>query len=118
MKRDIFRRSTRMQHYFGELETRNDPLMGPSDSFDPKFPIVHNNMDNRRNNSGPLEIQRFGRHDMGSPSRSGVCKPSGGVASLDGPEPDQAENAAAPLPASTQMRTQPVVGTRFWKGTK
>ena len=97
MKRDIFRRPTRMVHPFGEIERINDPR--GENSFEFKAP-----MPGRNRRTGPLTIQQHGDHDVFSPSRSPICKPGGGTASLAGPKPDWAEAIAAPIPPSTKRR--------------
>lgn len=95
MKRDIFGRGTRYVHKFGEIEGKSDPL---GETFDPKFPIFP------QSRSGPIERQRHGEHNMFGPVGSPVCKPSGSLASLNGPAPDAAEGFAKPVPQGTRLR--------------
>ena len=100
MKKEIFRRPTRMVHPFGETERINDPM--GSQSFDFTPPIFP-----RQRGADGVNIKNHGLHDVFSPSRSPITKPSGGLASLGGPAPDWAEACAAPIPASTKKRKQP-----------
>jgi len=103
MKREIFRRGVRMQHPFGELESRSDPL--GSQSFDPRFPKSVQNL-SRRGASPPLSVQTHGQHDY-RPDSSPVCKPGRGVASANGPSPDVAMDVAMPVPIGTTRRKFP-----------
>jgi hypothetical protein len=102
MKRDWFNRGVRMQHQFGGIEERNDPLK--RETWDPPdFPFrVH-----RLSEPGsPREIQGYGlfpyREDP-----SPICKPDHSYASTQGPKnhPDNAEAAARPVPVGTKKRS-------------
>jgi hypothetical protein len=100
MKRDIFSRPQRMTHRFGEIEKNDDPLFGPTDTtFDPVLPKSPNEL-----RSGGWDVKRNGQHVLVRQSRSPVCKPNGGYASLNGPKPDIAEGLAAQTPFSTKKR--------------
>lgn len=98
MKRDIFRRGTRMTHRFGECE--NDEPFMPLATFDPKFPTGVT----ARRGSPPLNIQTHGEHRY-TPIMSPVVKPGGGVASLNGPAPDEVDRVEMAIPANTKKRT-------------
>lgn len=100
MKRDIFRRPTRMTHHFGETEKINDPM--GENTFDFKTPVfpVQRGSDN-------VNIKARGVHDVFSPSRSPVQKMNGELASLGGPRPDYLEACIAPIPVSTKKRKSP-----------
>lgn len=104
MKKDIFRRGTRMVHKFGEIEGRSDPVYGDQGVFDPRFPIVHNNMSGARNNSPPITLQGHGEFRYFSQPGSAIAKPTGRLASLNGPQPDYADAIASPVPVGTSQR--------------
>lgn len=96
MKKEMFRRPTRMVHRFGELEGEG-PLDGQRfDAEIPRSPRVRS--------SPALSIKRQGEHRWVDPM-SPVVKP-GGVkrASLNGPAPDVPDMLAQPIPASTKKR--------------
>lgn len=99
MKRDMFKRPTRMVHHFGATEKINDPL--GANTFDYKPPMAGSNMPG---SSPGFSVQSKGVHDMFSPVRSPVQKPNGKFASINGPEPDYTEQIAAPIPVSTKKR--------------
>lgn len=104
MKREIFRRGVRMQHQFGDLEGRNDPL--GQGTFDPRFPERVSDL-SKAGASRPLEVQREGeRFYRDSPSP--VCKPGGGYASLNGPAPDLPQVLAMPMPVGSKRRLGPL----------
>lgn len=98
MLRDIFRRGNRMQFKFGEAEKIDDPL--GRNTFEPKFPMFGS----PAHKGESVTVDKFGTHDMFSPSRSPIQKPGGRLASLNGPAPDYAELCGAPVPASTSKR--------------
>jgi len=103
VRSDIFKRPARMVHKFGEIERVNDPL-GTS-TFD--FYEQHKRTrvtDLGRNNVRSCTVKQYGEYDMFNPSRSGVEKPGGGLASINGPKPDYAEEIGAPIPWSTKKR--------------
>jgi len=82
MRRDIFRRGVRMQHFFGTLEQTEDPL--DRATFDPRFPERINQL-----RSPPITAQAEGEHRPFG-ARSAIVKPSGRPASASGPRPDPA----------------------------
>lgn len=98
MNRDIFKRQTRMTHKFGELEKISDPL--GSNTFQPVIPVFPTQQ------SGPLTIKTHGEHCYYG-QRSAVQKPSGKLASLDGPAPDHSSDVAIQIPAGTKKRKTP-----------
>jgi hypothetical protein len=106
MKRDIFRRGVRMTHKFGEIEGRSDPVYGNEGVFDPKFPVSPT-----QQHSPPLTIQSHGEFRYFSEPGSAVAKPTGSLASLNGPQPDYAGAIAFPIPMGTRQR----LGTRAKK---
>jgi hypothetical protein len=101
IKREIFKRPTRMVHRFDEnASTSNaDPIMGPGETFDARFPLP-----GRERRSPPLSAQTHGQHEMFNPNRSPIQKPAGRAADFNGPEPDYAEQIAAPIHPSTKKR--------------
>jgi hypothetical protein len=95
MKRDIFSRAPRFTHKFGELEERSDPMQKNTFNFpSPKFP---------QSKSRQLHVQQHGEYSY-RPESSPVCKANGGYATLNGPAPDHAEEAARPIPVGTKKR--------------
>lgn len=98
MKRDIFRRGVRMQHQFGVLEERNDPLGTGTFSLPHPTRVTEHR-------TGPVTIQQHGEHRP-FPARSAIVKPNGGTATLAGPEPDYAMNFAVPTPVGTKRRKE------------
>lgn len=101
MKREIFRRGVRMQHQFGSLEARNDPL--GAETFEHRAPVAVSNLSGT---GRPCEIQQYGER-MWTEPRSAVSKPGGGFASLNGPAPDYAESLGRPIPVGTKRRLGP-----------
>jgi hypothetical protein len=106
MKRDFFRRGVRMETTYGPLEERYDPL--GTGHFDLPTPIQVSALGTpgAPGRSRPLEIQDYGQHQYRE-SKSAVCKPSGGCASISGPEPDFAQTFAMPFPVGTKRRLGP-----------
>jgi hypothetical protein len=104
MKRDIFRRGVRMQHHYGTLEQRNDPLGTETFEFNP--PVRVDSL-SKRAAMGPIEIRDKGEHLWREP-RSAVVKPNGKAASFQGPAPDLAEEFARPIPVGTKRRLGPL----------
>ena len=100
MKRDIFRRGVRMQHHFGTLEQRNDPL--GTETFDFKPPVRPD-----QTTSPPIDVRTHGERQY-FPPRSAVVKPTGDAASFGGYVPDVAENMARPIPVGTKRRLGPL----------
>lgn len=99
MKRDIFSRGVRMQHQFGETEKINDPL--GLKTFD--LPLPENRL---AGHSPGCEIQQQGQHTW-PPPLSPVQKPSGQLADINGPAPDNAAIFATPIPVGTKRRLGP-----------
>lgn len=101
MRREWFKRPTRMVHKFGETEKINDPLN--TQTFEPPIlPSVVDTFAERQQTK--REAQQFGEHELFNPARSPVQTPSGRFASFNGPAPDWAEGIAAPVPTSTKKR--------------
>ena len=108
MKRDIFCRGVRMQHQFGGLETRNDPL--EQQTFDPPWPKRVQHLSEQNGSSRELRdlyVQRDGQYGYRD-EPAAVCKPYGGYATLDGPKPDVAQDIAMPIPVGTKRRYGPL----------
>lgn len=99
MKKDLFRRSNRMTHRFGESEGAADPL--GSGTFNPQFPKAITT-----HRSKPLTIQKHGEYRY-CPPASGVVSAKGGKASLNGPAPDYAGEVSAAVPMNAKRRKQP-----------
>ena len=104
MKRDIFRRGVRMQHQFGTLETRNDPLGVETFDFTP--PVRVDSL-SKRAAMGPMEVRTHGEALWMEP-RSAVVKPNGKAATFGGPKPDLAEAFGRPVPVGTKRRLGPL----------
>jgi hypothetical protein len=97
MKKEMFRRPTRMVHRLGELEDDQGPFS--SGSFDGGIP---RSLSKRR--SPPLQIQTHGEHRFVEPL-SPVVKGNAGVkAKLNGPAPDVPDMLAQAIPAGTKKR--------------
>lgn len=81
MDRNIFRRGVRMTHEFGGLEEMRDPT--GRETFTPDFPVEP------QQHSAPITTQQYGVHQLpwNEPTQ-GVQKPSGRMASFNGPAPD------------------------------
>lgn len=100
MNKAFFLRSARMTHKYGETEKINDP--GGMNTFEPPRRLMPGDL------CGPsYEVQQYGEHKVWNPSRSPVQKPNGSFASINGPSPDWAEGAVAPVPVSTKKRKSP-----------
>lgn len=97
MKRDIFRRGTRMTHRFGPTE--NDEPFMPLATFDPGIPL-----EPKKQHSKPLTMQQHGEYRY-TPILSPIVKPNGTLASLNGPAPDVVDCVEMQVPASTKKRT-------------
>lgn len=106
MKRDWFRRGVRMQHQFGDTEKINDPL-GTSTFDPPDFPLPGAGMKRLTGTGYPCEIQEKGEHSYW-PQRSPIQKPSGSMASINGPAPDAPQNVGFPIPVGTKRRLGPL----------
>lgn len=102
MKRDVFKRGTRMTHKFGETEDINDPVQRNTFPFFEDQKCVRPERLSEFGHS--CEVQDYGEHEMFNPARSPVQKPNGQFASNNGPAPDMAEGIAAPIPFSTKKR--------------
>lgn len=103
LKREIFSRGVRMQHQFGDLISRNDP-MGTS-SFDAPWPKRVDDL-SKQNPGGFFESKTHGEYSYREDS-SPVCKPGGGFASFNGPKPDPIEPYSRPMPVGTKRRLGP-----------
>lgn len=98
MKKDLFRRNTRMTHRFGKAE-HDDPL--GDQTFNPQFPKGVTD-----GGSKPLTVKAHGQHRY-CPDLSGVISPTGHKASLNGPAPDYADEVTAMVPANSKRRKTP-----------
>lgn len=99
LKREIFRRGTRMTHRFGP-NTSPDPF--DSSSFDPGFPIAPN-----VRHSKSLEVQREGEYRFLDPQSPVVSTKTGRAASTNGPAPDLSDPIAQTVPSNTVKRRVP-----------
>lgn len=106
--RDIFCRGVRMQHKFGGLEERNDPLT-PQGPIDMPWPKQVRDLSSPRESQAlrSLDVQRDGQFGYRT-EPSAVCKPGGGYATLDGPRPDDAQVFGMPIPVGTKRRMGPL----------
>lgn len=96
LKRDIFHRGTRMTHRFGPV-AEDDPL-SLRETFRPDTPTFP------ELRSRPFGVKSQGDYRYCEPL-SPIVKPNGGrKASLNGPAPDYAGEAAATIPAGTVKR--------------
>jgi hypothetical protein len=99
MKKEWFNRGVRMQHQFGGIEGRNDPLE-PNTWAPPDFPYAVKRLSEP---GTPREMKDYGlapyREDP-----SPICKPNHDYATLSGPTTDQAEREARPMPVGTKTR--------------
>lgn len=102
MRRDIFKRATRMTHKFGATDAINDPL--GMQTFDFYGDQKRTRVGDLSRPGHPSTVQQHGEHELFNPPRSPVQTPSGRFASKDGPAPDYAEGVAAPVPVSTKKR--------------
>ena len=105
MKRDFFRRGVRMQHQYGDTERINDPL-GHSTWEPPDFPLPGSGVKRLSGTGYPCEVQEKGEHQYRD-SSSPIQKPSGGMASIQGPAPDMAQIFGMPWPVGTKRRIGP-----------
>lgn len=94
MDRDFFRRGTRFQHQYGQLE--NDPI--GNGTFQVKVPRRIDEL-----HTAPCEIQEYGERRWYG-ERSAVVTPSGRLANTRGPDPDHAYMMGIPVPVSTKER--------------
>lgn len=103
MKRDWFNRGVRMVHQFGGIEERNGPYSKGETWEPPDFPFPIKRL---TGTGTPIEISKYGLRSYRE-DPSPVCKPSGGYAETQGPanHPDQAEEAARPVPVGTKKRS-------------
>jgi hypothetical protein len=99
IKKELFNRGVRMQHKFGDLVDRGDPIQ--KDTFDPMFP---RSLSTRHGNE--LHQYQKGEHSYRE-DPSPVVTPSGRRASFNGPSPDVAEEIARPIPVGTKRRFGP-----------
>jgi hypothetical protein len=99
MKRDFFRRGTRMTHKFGEIEGRADPLYGNEAVWQPPAPPFPGTL-----HTPPYEGQQHGEDRAFARPNSAVCKPTGALASIAGPQEDYADTLARPMPVGTSKR--------------
>ena len=103
MKRDIFRRGVRMQHQFGDTEKINDPL-GVQTFDQTYFPLPGPGMKSLSTQGKSVEVQQYGEYSYREPS-SPIQKPSGGMATNQGPAPDVAQIFGFPIPVGTKRRS-------------
>jgi hypothetical protein len=101
VKSDFFRRGPRMTLKFGETEQRDDPFGGKT-----WFPEWPKEVERLSGTGTPCEVQEYGERFY-RPEPSAVQKPSGGFASLNGPEPDAPEGFGRPFPVGTKRRSGP-----------
>jgi hypothetical protein len=101
IQRDIFARGVRMQHKFGELIGRSDPL--GMESFEAHRPM---RVDELSKPGRPCTSQEYGQHNY-RPDPSPVTKPNGQMARSDGPAPDLAMGLGMPIPVGTKRRLGP-----------
>jgi hypothetical protein len=97
LKKDFFKRPTRMQHGFEETAKIDDPL--GRNTFEFRSPLP-----GREKCTPGFDVQRHGLHDTFSPARSPVQKPNGQFASINGPSVDEAEAIGAPWPVGVKRR--------------
>lgn len=97
LKREIFRRATRMVHRFGDDLSPSDPVGGRS--FDPGFPVSPSQRSSRA-----LEVQRDGEYRYCDPQSPVVSTKTGRTASLNGPAPDLSDAIAQTIPPGTVKR--------------
>jgi hypothetical protein len=100
MKKDFFSRGVRMIHPFGKTEEINDPLQ--HNTWD--LPLPANRIGG---NSPGCEVQQYGESNY-LEDRSPIQKPSGEMASTQGPNPGLAEVLARPIPVGTKRRYGPL----------
>jgi hypothetical protein len=98
LKKEIFRRGTRMVHRFDSATGEGDPL-GQS-TFDPGFPIGVK----AGGGSRALTMHKDGEHRYDQPL-SPIVKYKGGKANLNGPAPDNSDMPAQTIPLGTVKRT-------------
>ena len=91
-----------MQHPFGATERRNDPW--GTQTWEEPWPKEVS----RLSGTGtPCEVQRYGEHTY-RPQSSPIQKPSGALASTNGPAPDVAQGISMPVPVGTKRRFGPL----------
>lgn len=95
LKREIFRRGTRMVHRFGFQHTQ-DPF--ESQAFDADIPISPSKLSSRS-----LQMSKDGEYRYYEP-QSPISKP-GGLARLNGPARDNSDPIAQTVPMGTIERT-------------
>lgn len=95
LKKDWFQRGVRMTHRFGQLA--KDDFIGTG-TFEVPLPdgVKHEG-------TNQILKSRCGQHDYYE-ALSPVVKPNGVRANYNGPQPDYAEEMAAPVPAGTKKR--------------
>ncbi|HEX8784132.1 MAG TPA: hypothetical protein VF764_12210 [Steroidobacteraceae bacterium] len=103
MKNDFFRRGVRMQHQFGETEKVNDP-MGTGTFPPPDFPLPGAGVKRFSGTGTPCEVQEYGEYQYRTPS-SPIQKPSGDMASHQGPSPDAPQIFGFSFPVGTKRRS-------------
>jgi hypothetical protein len=102
MKRDIFRRGVRMNIPFGATEKLLDPL--DRSTWEPQWPRAVSDLSRPR---GSMEVSQYGEHAYRQQS-SPIQKPSGRMASINGPAPDVAQEVSMPVPVGTKRRLGPL----------
>lgn len=100
MKKEWFRRGTRMVHRFQQCEAYGDYL--DNATFDLGAPISPS-----QRHSKSLTVQRFGEYRYLDPLSPVVSSKTGREASLNGPAPDVADPVAQTIPVGTVKRKFP-----------
>jgi len=100
VKKEIFSRGVRMTHQFGRTEQVNDPMQ--SNTFELPTP----NLSRLADPSPGCEVQKYGERSYRE-ATSPIQKPSGAMASTNGPAPDYAEMFGRPVPVGTKRRLGP-----------
>lgn len=99
LKREIFSRSNRMVHKFGETQRIDDPMQRHTFNLPMPNPVGVAS-------TKPCNVQEYGEHNWRQES-SPVQKPSGGMATINGPSLDEPGMFAMAIPVSTKRRKQP-----------